>query len=691
VSVVTLDDAAARAQQIRDATVTNFNTALRVGQLLVDIVNSTFAYTPANAVGDRAVLQALADAAVVTGYKVKVNGGTVNLSQGGITCASGFHLELDPKAVLDISGAANDTCAISGAGSEGATLALTANAAKGATSISLSAPNAATLVQGDLIRVCSDSVFDASSTNSKIGELVRVASVAGTTVTLETPLRGGAYNTANGATASKVTPIENVRITGGKILGGGTLTTAGSDKDHRGIQLFKAYRCVVQDVHFERTDLVGIWFQDSIFCKVRGGHAKDFVNDQQAYGILFDNACQDCDVDCFTAERVRHITTTGNSTTTKGITRRITWRGMKCYSTTPARGGGGGDAFDTHTAAEDLKFAKCTVYSSTGAGFNIECPSASLEDCEAYYTTDAGFVLHNESDQESGFALANCRAVRTTAEGFRITFPTRGATASVRYAKLTGCVAEDTTGISFYVANTINATALRNVTMVGCTAVGCMNANASVWVQNVDTGDINVNVAEPTQVGANLVRIRDSVNVKVSGSLKHATSATGIAVYINATGAGLCQKVLVEGVRAGGTTPVSLRGVFADTNAQNCRLGVNDLQECNTPIDLQLGTGHRIYQQPSVSGNNGDTSPTLTVNSAQTQIFDSPLTAPRTMTAPTASLADGLEFEAVRTANATGASGLTVFGGKVLTPGTSVRYRRSSSLAAWVEVSAATL
>lgn len=623
-------------------------------------------------------------------------GGTVRFASGthvstGYVVYSNTLVILDPGAVIDISAAPDGTCALSGSGTESATLALTGNAAKGATSISLSAPNAATLARGDLIRVASDAVFDASSTNSKIGEIARVSSVSGTTVNLEGPLRGGPYNTADTATASKITPIQNVTVRGGTIRGGGTLTTAGVDKDHRGIQLFKAYGCLVEDVRFERTDLVGIWWQDALFCKVRGGHAKDFVNDQQAYGVLHDNACQDCDVDGFTGERIRHLTTTGNSTTTKGITRRITWRGCKCYSTTPARGGGGGDAFDTHTAAEDLKFIDCTVYSSTGAGFNIENPSCTLENCEAFYTTDAGYVLHNESDSESGYILSNCRAVRTTAEGYRITYPTRGATATVRYAKLTGCVAEDTAGISFYVANTVNTTALRNVTMVGCSVVGCSNASASVWVQNLDTADINVNVAEPTQTAANLIRVRDSVNVKVSGSLVHATSATGIAIYINATSAASCQKVLVEGVRAGGTTPVGLRGVFADTNARNCRVGINDLQECNTPLDLQAGTGHRIYQQPSMSGNNGDTSPTLTVNSARTQLFNGVLTANRTVTAPTASLCDGYEFEIVRTAAATGAFNLTVFGGKVLTPGTAVTYRYSASLAAFVQSNFTTL
>lgn len=627
-------------------------------------------YYPTAVLDQRAAVQAAIDSVVSTRAALTIAAGTAYLSSGGLTVATGFKLTLEQGAIIDFAQCANDTCCISGTGTEAAALALTVNAAKGATSVTMSPADAATLAQGDQLRIASNTVFDASSTNSKIGEMVRVESVAAGVVTLSQPLRGGPYNTASAAAVSKITPIKGVQINGGTIRGGGTLTTAGVDKDHRGIQLFLADDCVVQNVRFERTDLVGIWWQDAIFCRVLGGHAKDFVNDQQAYGVLFDNACQDCCVDGFTAERVRHIVTTGNSTApgnTKGIVRRISFVNMKCWSTTPARGGGGGDAFDTHTAAEDLSFTDCVSYSSTGAGFNIECPGVTLLRCESYYSTDAGFILHNESDQEAQFAMTRCRAVSSGAEGFRVTHPTRGSIARVRYLRMDDCAAEDTAGIGIFIANTVTTLTLRNINLAKCTVVGCKNANASVWVQNAETADLDLNVSEPTQVAANLVRIRDSLNVKVGGSLRHVDNSNGaICVYINATGAGLCQKVLVDGLRASGTTPTNLRGVFADTNAQNCTIGVVDLQECNTPLDLQAGTGHRIYQRPGVSSDNGDTSPTLTVNSAPTQRFNAPLTAPRTVTAPTGSLASGLKFRVVREAGATGAFNLTVFGGKVL-------------------------
>jgi hypothetical protein len=601
-------------------------------------------------------------------------GGTLDIGDG-VFKLPGNHrvyantwVRMSAGTVLDIS-EAGAVSALIADGLEGSLMPLVADGNRGATSITLSSENAATLAQGDWVRVASNAVFDASSTSSELGELIEVKSVAGGSVTLETPLCDTYTTVASGA-VTKITFVDGIRISGGKILGGGTLTAAGSDADCNGIRVFLGRNTVIEQVRMERCDLSGVWLRDCVFYKVIACDFRDAVNDQQAYGVLLDNACQDGEVIGITGARVRHLFTTGNSTATRGITRRFTVSHAHCYSTTPARGGAGGDAFDTHTAAEHGKFSKCVSHYSTGAGFNIECPSMTLEDCESHYATEEGFALHNESDREATYQLINCRALRSGAEGFRLTCPTRGATASVRSAELTNCRAEDSVGNGLYVANTIaNGAVVRGLTTKSFKVTGCQSANASVWLQNLSGADIDVSVAEPTQAGANLVRIRDSVDWKFSGSLRHmASSSSAICLYVNSSTAGACQRGLVSGVAGGGTTPTNLRGLFADTNAQNLRVGDVDFQGCNTPLDLQLGTGHRVQQQSGVSSDNGDTSPTLTVNSLQTQRFNTPLTTNRTVTAPSASLASGLRFRVVREAGATGGSTLTAFG-KALTVG----------------------
>ena len=656
------------------------------------IVAAALGFATTNSqVDNRRALQAAADQARDAGGATILSPEGTYPYAGNVTLYSNTRIEMSAGTVLDMS-QAGSVDAFRASGSEGAQLPLTANALKGALSLQLSSANAATLAARDWIRVASNALFDASSTASKIGELVQVASVAGTTVTLETPLCD-TYNTADTAVVTKVTFVENIHFSDGKILGGGTPTAVGSDVNQNGIRVLLGYNIIVDKTRFERIDLSGVWYQDCVFSKVIACDFRDAFHSQQAYGVLLDNACQDCEVMGLTGARTRHLFTTGNSTTTRGITRRFTVSHCHAYSTTPARGGGGGDAFDTHTAAEFAKFSHCVSHYSTGAGFNIECPSVVMVACESYFSTDAGLVFHNESDREGVLDCQKFKSVSSSAEGIRVTHPTRGSVARVKSAKLDDCRVEDSTGISFFIANTVNTLTLRNVVLSDCVVTGCKNANASIWLQNVEVGKVSANVSEPTQVAAQLIRIRDSLNVLVEGcTLRHADNATGIAIYINATGAALCQKIEVDSNRAGALTPVGLRGVFADTNARNCRLGDNDFQECNTAIDLQSGTGHRLYQQPACSGNNGDTSPTLTVNSAPTQFFSTPITANRSVGAPTASLCDGLEFEVVREAGATGAFTISVFGVvNLATAGTSARVKYSASAAAWKEVSASTL
>lgn len=69
---------------------------------------------------------------------------------------------------------------------------------------------------------------------------------------------------------------------------------------------------------------------------------------------------------------------------------------------------------------------------------------------------------------------------------------------------------------------------------------------------------------------------------------------------------------------------------------------------------------------PSVSGDNGNASITLTAGSARTQRFNTVLTANRTVTLPTSDVFNGMKFRVAREAGATGAFNLTVGGIRVL-------------------------
>jgi hypothetical protein len=548
---------------------------------------------------NKTILQAAYDALnALGGGTLEIGAGTFALS-GNVRMYSNIHTRMSPGTVLDISAAGSVTCLVAD-GTEGTAMALTANALKGATSITLSAPNAATLSQGKWVRVASDSVFNASDTNSKIGELAQVKSVAGTTVNLEGPLRGGPYNTANNATASLVTPVENIRVSGGRIKGGGTLTTVGSDADCNGIRIFLGSNCSVEDVRFERCDLSGVWFQDSTFCHVTRCHFQDAVNDNQAYGVLWDNACQDCTMHDCTGDRIRHLVTTGNSTTTKGITRRIKFSCLTVYSTTTARGGTGGDAIDTHGAAEDIQISNCTVYSSTGGGINVECASATIEGCQIFDTTDYGIIFHNESDQEGEVVISGNRVVNAglggTWEGIRVNMPTRGSTAINRSIVVSGNLVTDCTGIGIYVVNSTGSGKSKGVTVTGNTVSGAGSSSASIYIEDVNGGVVTGNtVTDPVVINQQAILLRDCFNLAVTGNtVRHKDSSTGIGIYVNASSAASSAYITIAGNSVSSITPSNLRGAYLDDNANNCVVDANNFQSCNQEVRRGTGAGHDI-------------------------------------------------------------------------------------------------
>ena len=609
-TVISRETALTRAAQIRDETALRANSAVRVGSLFYDMVESgligineavvtDFGASPtASAAANQVAFQTALNALQATGGVLAVPTGTYALT-GNLRTYSNIAIQLAAGVVLDIS-AAGAVTAIVADGSEAAALTLTANAVKGATSLTMAAPDAATLSQGAWIRVSSDAVFNASDTNSKIGELVQVLGVSGTTVNLEGPLRGGPYNTANAATASKITFVENASITGGRIRGGGTVTTVGTDADCNGIRIFLGLNCRVENVRFERCDLSGVWFQDSVFCRVAGCHFQDAINDNQAYGVLWDNSCQDCVMHDCTGDRVRHLVTTGNSTNTKGITRRIKYSCLTVYSTTTARGGSGGDAIDTHGAAEDIQIQGCSVYSSTGGGINVECASAIIDGCQIFNTTDYGIIYHNESDQEGEVVITGNRVVNAGRggawEGIRVNMPTRGATAINKSIVISGNEVIDATGIGVYVVNSTGSGKSKGVTVSGNTVSGAGSASASIYLEDVNGGVVTGNtVTDPVVINQQAFLLRDCQNLAVTGNaVRHQDSSTGIGFYVNASGAGTCAYLTITGNSVHCLTPANLRGAYLDDNAQNCVVDANNFSICNEQVRRGTGAGHDV-------------------------------------------------------------------------------------------------
>lgn len=393
-------------------------------------------------------------AAIQTGVNF---GGTIVFPRGtykltsSIVVPSNTCIQCDEGVTLDISSAASGSHVFDASGTFGAAYALTANAAVGATSVTLSAPDATNFAAADWVQIYSSTVYDTGWTDAVIGEIVQVESSAAGVVTFKSPLVGGPYNTASTAMLRKCNFVSNVSINGGTFVGSSNPATI-----HTACYFDVAYRCKVSDLSARYCNGNAITFRSSIFCRVNDVLVTDAMNTSSGYGVNFTDTCQDCLVTDSTFARVRHAVT--NTASDKGIARRITYQNLRCLNTINS-----GDAFDTHANGEDLLFLGCMSFDSEANGFNIECGSARL---------------------------LGCKAIRSGSNGISLT---AGATIKLSHFSVESCDVNTATtyGIRCNQGSTVNSATTEKVSIAGCSAVGAsvgayLSGNASLTIENAE-------------------------------------------------------------------------------------------------------------------------------------------------------------------------------------------------------------
>ena len=366
-----------------------------------------------------------------------------------ITVPSDTTIVLAANTVIDISGAASGSSVFYAAGTFGTAYDLTANAVVGATSLTVAAGDEANFAANDWVQVYSSTVYDTGWTAAVIGEIVQVTSTAVGTLNLKSPLVGGDYNTASSAQVRKVNFVENIRVTGGQIIGSSTAATV-----HTAVNLINGYNCRVDNLRTQYCNGNAIAIKSGLFCSVDACHITDCLDTTSGYGVNMIDTSQDCTVTNSTFVRVRHAVT--NTKSDKGLTRRITYQNLKCYNTINT-----GDAFDTHANGEDIRFDSCVVYDAAANGFNIECGSASL---------------------------VGCKAVRSQSNGIALT---AGATVKAAHFTVTGCEVDTaaTYGIRCNEGSTVNSSTTEKIAITGCSSVGAqigcyVAGTASITITN---------------------------------------------------------------------------------------------------------------------------------------------------------------------------------------------------------------
>lgn len=484
---------------------------------------------------DTAAIQAaLANA---FGATVVVPAGTWKVT--GLTLASGATLVVLPGAT--IRGVTAAASVITAQGTETAPVSVTVNTTLGSRTIT--APGHG-LVAGDLFRLGSTSVYDASSTSSTIGELLVVESVASSVITTQTPIVGGPYTTTASATVSKITPAQGISIYGGGTIRGNRVANA----EQLGLTVRLARSVRIRDITFADFDQKHVLVRDCTDVGVEACRFDWASHAAQAYGVSFSDATQDSWATSCTFVDVRHSLSTNNSTAGKGIPRRIRFEGNTVQYTYPASGGAGGDAIDTHSAAEDIWIERNTVVGSSGQGINVECRSCRVVGNRVINAASNGIQVHNESDQNGLAVVRDNHVISPALHGIIVQGGTRGTVARYERIDVRGNIVEAATGAvdAFRVGNSAATNSDLNVTVVDNAAIRCTvtnlfavrKAQGLVYRDNLTAGSTGaVVVDDPTGKIGNVSATTTTTTLAVDPqaemvSLAPAVSTTGTVTNI---------------------------------------------------------------------------------------------------------------------------------------------------------------
>jgi hypothetical protein len=510
--------------------------------------------------------------ATLAGREGYVPRGTYKLNTAK-TLPAGARLRLAPDAILDFSGAPVNATLISCVGTSAASVALTADAVEGATTLTVAAGGEAGIASGDYLRVSSTAQYDPGRTNTPIGEIVQVASTASGSIVLRSGLAGGPYNVADTAIVEELALADSPSIEGGKIRGGGVGLT------HTGVKFDMALSPRCKWTEFEACEGNALTFVDCIDPQAWDVRVRDSSKSTSGYGISFGAACQDGRVIRGSARGCRHATTTVSPSGRRGIPRRIDFEGMTCWDTVST-----GDGFDTHAASEHITYRNCDVYDSAGVGINLECAMARVVGCKVWRTASHGIYFHNETGAPTNIEIDRNEVLFAGDMGVRVTNGTvTGAGATQRRVKVTDNYIRSSTGRAVYVVSTATWRFLAPIVR-GNRSENCLDASAVFQVQKVTGGEVSHNHATGGGASQSLVRLSDVIDASVVGNGGYQGTAS--------TGSGINATSCLDLTITGNVYRDSSTGILLDNNCANCTVLGNNLRGCTTPISRGTGLGH---------------------------------------------------------------------------------------------------
>lgn len=518
-----------------------------------------------------AIQRTINSAHAAGGGTVFVPDGTYTLTSG-LTGYSDITLELSPGAVLDFSTAAVSTTLLSFTGTEAATVALTGNTTVGGTSLSVAAGAESGFTAGDYVRVGSTAIWDPGRTNNPLGEIAVVLSTASGTINLRSPLVGGAYNTADSAVVSKITPLRRCGVRGGKILGGG------SGSQHAGIVFDMVVHGSVVGTHFDAVEYVALAAYDSIDVVFDGVNVERSNLAGTGYGVMFVYACAGCKVVNSHFRDCRHGTTSGGGTSRKGFPRRCLYANNTIVDTTDV-------GMDIHANAEDMTITGNTIYDAGNMGINVNCPSATITNNTIVRSASDGIQIRNFSDAPTQYTVTGNRIIAPGSGGIEwLSSGTSHGTTNY------GAVISDN-----YIQDSVAQSIVVSVTspdafrLSGAVVKGNVIRNPgsqAIRFVTVDNSVIADNVCHDVPNTLTGIFLNDVNDATVTGNVVEYVSLNSGTAFLVSPGTG----VVLTGNRAKN----AWTGINVSAASSGCTIANNDMTGATNTYTLSTGTGHVI-------------------------------------------------------------------------------------------------
>lgn len=475
-------------------------------------------------------------------------------------------------------------------GSAGTSITPSADIVAGATSFTTTSPES--FVDDQWVFFKSNQNF---STTTKCGELARVKSISGGTVSLYAPLALG-YAAADTFTVTPITMLPGVILDNVKCSG---------DASVDNLSAFWFEMCdgvVLNNPVSEDCDYGHVVFDRCARFRVNGGTGdRTGTNEGLDYGIVVTRGCYDGRVFGYSGTDMRHAMTIGGS---EGVSRFI--YGIGCHADGALDAG-----FDCHPSAIEHGYINCTVNMSPDAAEN-----------EGIISQGAQF-------------LATGNVVRGVHQ-HGVMWQPRNSLASLR---LTGkIVGNDATGsagdIAFLATTDSSAAPVEDVVIDGNTSYG-FDYLAQVYAAATNVEHATVTSNKGKNCLAKGVYLRADAGLEISSGVVHGNNAV-------LSGGGALEQIYLQGVSTGRVKNVAIGANNGSggtiglrlANTDNCTTDGTNTLTAATKFSIDAGsTGVLIreYLDPATVTNSTYTMPAnvknVTVNRAGTVTITFPSAA----------------------------------------------------------------